>query len=92
MARELLQARFDPDTVEQIQEYADEMDISRSEALRRAVREGVLTLARDTDDDATDDATGQLYTARQSGTLVMAAAIGASVLSTMLTLTVLGVI
>ena len=90
MARELLQARFDPDTVEQIQEYADEMDISRSEALRRAVREGVLALSHD--DDATDDATGQMHVARQSGTLIMAAAIGASVLSTMLTLTVLGVI
>ncbi len=91
MSRELLQARFDPDTVEAVQEYADEKDISRSEALRRAVREGVLTLARDADDTATDDATG-MYAARQAGTLIMAAAVGASVLSTLLTLTALGVI
>lgn len=41
MARELLQARFDPDTVEAVEDLAEEKDISRSEAMRRALRDGL---------------------------------------------------
>lgn len=41
MARELVQARADPDTVDAIEEYAEERDISRSEAIRRLLRAGV---------------------------------------------------
>lgn len=91
MSRELMQARFDADTVEELEQYAEDTDISRSEALRRAVREGVLSLARDADDTATDDAT-ELYTARQTGTLIILASMGTSAFATILTLVVLGMI
>jgi hypothetical protein len=41
MPRELIQARADADTVERIEEYAEERDISRSEAIRRLLRTGL---------------------------------------------------
>lgn len=41
MARELVQARADADTIEAIDQYAEEREISRSEAIRRLLREGV---------------------------------------------------
>jgi predicted transcriptional regulator len=42
MARERIQTRADADTLEQVEEYADEMDISYSEAVRRLVRTGLI--------------------------------------------------
>lgn len=41
MPRELIQARADPDTIERVEAYAEERDISRSEAIRRLLREGL---------------------------------------------------
>lgn len=38
MARELIQARADEDTVESLEEFTDEMGLSRSEAVRRSIR------------------------------------------------------
>ena len=38
MARELIQTRADEDTVDALEAYADDADITRSEAIRRAVR------------------------------------------------------
>lgn len=41
MPRKQLQARFDPDVVEAVEAYADDHDISRSEAMRRMLRGGL---------------------------------------------------
>lgn len=41
MPRKQLQARFDPDVVESVEDYADDHDISRSEAMRRMLRAGL---------------------------------------------------
>lgn len=41
MARKQLQARFDPDVVDAVEDYADDHDISRSEAMRRMLRSGL---------------------------------------------------
>jgi len=41
MAREQLQARCDADTVDQIEQYAEEKDIAKSEAMRRMLRAGL---------------------------------------------------
>jgi antitoxin component of RelBE/YafQ-DinJ toxin-antitoxin module len=38
MARKLIQTRADEDTVDALEAYADDADITRSEAIRRAVR------------------------------------------------------
>lgn len=38
MAREKVQTRCDPDTVESIETYADDREISKSEATRRLLR------------------------------------------------------
>jgi hypothetical protein len=37
-----MQARFDPDVVEATEQLADDKDISRSEAMRRTIREGLM--------------------------------------------------
>lgn len=42
MARERIQTRADADTLEQVEQYAEEMDISYSEAVRRLVRTGLI--------------------------------------------------
>jgi hypothetical protein len=42
MARERIQTRADADTLEQVEEYAEEKDISYSEAVRRLVRTGLI--------------------------------------------------
>ena len=61
MGRQLLQARCDPDTAEQVEEAKDEMDISKSEFVRRALREKLIRDGyRPTaigEADAPDDAT-----------------------------------
>ena len=41
MPRKQLQARFDPDVVESVEDYADDHDVSRSEAMRRMLRAGL---------------------------------------------------
>jgi hypothetical protein len=41
MARERVQTRCDADTVESIEQYADDRDISQSEAVRRLLRLGL---------------------------------------------------
>ena len=41
MARDLVQTRADADTIEALENYADETDISRSEAIRRLMRTGL---------------------------------------------------
>ena len=42
MPREQMQARFDPDVVDATEQLAEDKDISRSEAMRRAMREGLM--------------------------------------------------
>lgn len=39
MSRKQLQARYDQDTAEQLEQFAEDKGISRSEALRRAARD-----------------------------------------------------
>lgn len=41
MARERVQTRCDPATVEQIEDYADEIDESKSESVRQLIRAGL---------------------------------------------------
>jgi hypothetical protein len=38
MARERVQTRCDPDTIDGIEQYADEQNLSQSEAVRRLIR------------------------------------------------------
>jgi hypothetical protein len=57
MARELVQTRADADTVESLEAYAEEADISRSEAIRRLLRTG---LAEHGHGVAAADGSGQL--------------------------------
>ncbi|WP_435187003.1 hypothetical protein [Halobellus sp. EA9] len=42
MSRERVQTRCDPDTIEQIERFTDEKEISESEAVRRLVRTGLI--------------------------------------------------
>jgi hypothetical protein len=42
MARERIQTRADADTLEQVEQYAEDKDISYSEAVRRLVRTGLV--------------------------------------------------
>ena len=95
MGRTKVQTRADDDTTQALAEYADEKDITQSEAVRRLIRDGLLTRGYELDvpeaATATDDG-GEVYTVRQTGTFLLAASIGASVLATILTLGVLGMI
>ena len=93
MAREQLQARFDADVVETVEQFADDKDISRSEAMRRALREGLMLHGYDLD-VAGDSARREdaKYSVRQTGVLLMVASMGAAVFGTVITLTTLGVL
>jgi hypothetical protein len=51
MPREQLQARCDPDTIDEVQQLADEKGISKSEAVRRLIRTGIEAKADEADDD-----------------------------------------
>lgn len=42
MTRDRLQTRCDPDTIEEVETYADEKEISQSEAVRRLIRTGLV--------------------------------------------------
>jgi len=42
MAREKVQTRCDSDTTDAIENYADEHDVSESEAVRRLIRAGLI--------------------------------------------------
>ena len=42
MGRERIQTRADADTLEQVEQYAEDKDISYSEAVRRLVRTGLI--------------------------------------------------
>ena len=57
MARELVQTRADADTVETLEAFAEERDITRSEAIRRLLRTG---LAQEGHPVAATDGAGQL--------------------------------
>ena len=57
MSRRQLQARYDQDTADQIEQFAEDKGISRSEALRRAARDKLraegyreIVVAEDNDD------------------------------------------
>jgi len=75
MARERIQTRADADTLEQVEQYADEKDISYSEAVRRLVRTGLIEKGyREADGDGDGDQLAEARmneTARQSGTILM---------------------
>ena len=60
MKREQLQARCDPDTVEAVKEFQDDKDITKSEAVRRLIREGLE--AKDEDEYGPKRKAGQAYT------------------------------
>lgn len=62
MSRKQLQARYDQDTAEQLEQFAEDKGISRSEALRRAARdklraEGYRDVAVPDDADENTDRT-----------------------------------
>ena len=42
MARERIQTRADADTLNQVEQYAEDREISESEAVRRLVRAGLI--------------------------------------------------
>jgi hypothetical protein len=65
MPREQLQARCDPDTIDEVQQLADDKGISKSEAVRRLIREGLEAKA----DEA--DAEPETRRAGQTATLLM---------------------
>jgi hypothetical protein len=65
MPREQLQARCDPDTIDEVQQLADEKGISKSEAVRRLIRTGLEAKA----DEA--DAEPETRRAGQTATLLM---------------------
>ena len=60
-----MQARCDPDTIDEVQQLADEKGISKSEAVRRLIREGIEAKA----DEA--DAEPETRRAGQTATLLM---------------------
>jgi len=62
MKREQLQARCDPDTVDDVKAFQEQKDITKSEAVRRLIRAGLE--AKDEDED------GPLRQAGQTGTLI----------------------
>ena len=62
MPKELIQAREDGDVIDEIEDFADEKEITRSEAVRRLIRTGLETETQPTD-------TGRTYRAAQSGTV-----------------------
>jgi len=51
MKREQLQARCDPDTVDDVKAYQEAKGISKSEAVRRLIRTGIEAKADEADDD-----------------------------------------
>jgi len=57
MPRDLVQTRADADTVETLEAFAEEQDITRSEAIRRLIRTG---LAQEGHPVAATDGAGQL--------------------------------
>jgi len=73
MARERIQTRADADTLEQVEQYADDKDISYSEAVRRLVRTGLIEKGyREAEADGDQLAEARMNeTARQSGTILM---------------------
>jgi len=62
MPREQLQARCDPDTIDEVQQLADEKGISKSEAVRRLIREGIEAKADEADDEPETRRAGQTAT------------------------------
>jgi hypothetical protein len=52
MKREQLQARCDPDTVDDVKAYQEAKGITKSEAVRRLIREGLEAKADEADDEA----------------------------------------
>jgi hypothetical protein len=65
MKREQLQARCDPDTVDDVKAYQEAKGITKSEAVRRLIREGLEAKA----DEA--DAEPETRRAGQTGTILM---------------------
>jgi len=51
MKREQLQARCDPDTVDDVKAFQEAKGISKSEAVRRLIRTGLEAKADEADDD-----------------------------------------
>jgi len=70
MPREQLQARCDPDTIDEVQQLADEKGISKSEAVRRLIRTGLEAKADEADDEP------ETRRAAQSGVLLWLLLIG----------------
>jgi len=50
MKREQLQARCDPDTVDDVKAFQEQKDITKSEAVRRLIRAGLEAKAREDED------------------------------------------
>lgn len=55
MARERIQTRADADTLEQVEQYAEDKDISYSEAVRRLIRAGLIEKGYRESEAAGDD-------------------------------------
>ena len=73
MARERIQTRADTDTLEQVEQYAEDKDISYSEAVRRLVRTGLIEKGYREAEAAGDSMAEARMNerARQSGTILM---------------------
>ena len=69
MPKELIQAREDGDVIDEIEEFADEKEITRSEAVRRLIRTGLEAETQPTD-------TGRTHRAAQSGTVYFLILVG----------------
>ena len=69
MPKELIQAREDGDVIDEIEDFADEKEITRSEAVRRLIRTGLEAETQPAD-------TGQKYRAVQSGTVYFLILVG----------------
>ncbi|OYR65173.1 hypothetical protein [Halorubrum ezzemoulense] len=69
MARERIQTRADADTHEQVEQYAEDRDISNSEAVRRLVRTGLVEKGyRESEIDRDELAVAEYHqTARTAG-------------------------
>ena len=65
-----MQARCDPDTIDEVQQLADEKGISKSEAVRRLIRTGLEAKADEADDEP------ETRRAAQSGVLLWLLLIG----------------
>lgn len=67
MSREKVQTRCDPDTVEAIDRYQEQKELSRSEAVRRLLRAGLETKADEIEGEKVTAAYGTITEGEATG-------------------------